>query len=83
MSTTLCLGITADKIRQVLWLHKRLGHPSRDTMVQAIKNQTWVGVPDDLTPPSNAQLANFPSLTGSHVVKAPVFILSSPFKILY
>ena len=48
--TTLCLGITADKIRQVLWLHKRLGHPSRHTMVQAIKNQTWIGIPpDDLT----------------------------------
>jgi hypothetical protein len=41
-------GITPDKIRQVLWLHKRLGHPSRSTMVRAIKNATWQGVPPDI-----------------------------------
>jgi hypothetical protein len=38
-------GLTPDKIRQVLWLHKRLGHPSRGTMVKAIQNATWQGVP--------------------------------------
>jgi hypothetical protein len=42
-------GITPDKIRQVLWLHKRLGHPSRGTMVKAIQNATWQGVPPDIS----------------------------------
>jgi len=42
-------GITADKIRQVLWLHKRLGHPSRDVMAKAINDETWLGVPSDIT----------------------------------
>jgi hypothetical protein len=42
-------GITPDKIRQVLWLHKRLGHPSRGTMVKAIKNEIWQGVPPDIS----------------------------------
>ena len=30
--------------------HKRLGHPSHQTMVDAIKNDVWIGVPSEITP---------------------------------
>ena len=36
--------------RDVLWLHKRMGHPSRATMYQAIMNGTWTGLPTNITP---------------------------------
>ena len=36
--------------RDVLWLHKRMGHPSRATMYQAIMNGTWTGLPPNITP---------------------------------
>ena len=31
-----------------MWLHKRMGHPSRQTMHSAIMNGTWVGLPAGL-----------------------------------
>ena len=34
----------------VLWLHKRLGHPSRATMHKAIQHNAWLGAPSDLAP---------------------------------
>jgi hypothetical protein len=36
--------------RDVLWLHKRMGHPSRLTMYQSIMHGTWTGLPDGLKP---------------------------------
>jgi hypothetical protein len=36
--------------RDVLWLHKRMGYPSRATMYQAIMNGTWTGLPTNITP---------------------------------
>jgi hypothetical protein len=36
--------------RDVLWLHKRMGHPSRATMYQSIMNGTWTGLPPNITP---------------------------------
>jgi hypothetical protein len=47
--TTRRHGITAEKIRKVLWFHKRLGHPSRETMVHAIMSHMWTGMSDDIT----------------------------------
>ena len=36
--------------RDILWLHKRMGHPSRLTMYQSIMHGTWTGLPDGLKP---------------------------------
>ena len=36
--------------RDVLWLHKRMGHPSRATIYQAIMNGAWTGLPTNITP---------------------------------
>jgi hypothetical protein len=46
--------------RDVLWLHKRMGHPSRLTMYQSIMHGTWTGLPDGLKPAQvNKILKNF------------------------
>jgi hypothetical protein len=37
-------------VRDVLWLHKRMGHPSRLTMYQSIMHGTWTGLPEGLKP---------------------------------
>ena len=37
-------------IRDVLWLHKRMGHPSRATMYQSIFNGTWTELPSHIKP---------------------------------
>jgi len=37
-------------IRDVLWLHKRLGHPSREDMATALLHSTWTGLNPKLTP---------------------------------
>jgi len=37
-------------VKEALWLHKRLGHPSRQVMMKAISNQSWTGIPQGLTP---------------------------------
>ena len=39
-----------DTIKEVLWLHKRMGHPSRATMIQSIQNGTWSGLDSSITP---------------------------------
>ena len=39
-----------DLVREVLWLHKRLGHPSREDMATALLHSTWAGVNPKLTP---------------------------------
>jgi hypothetical protein len=36
--------------RDVLWLHKRMGHPSRLTIYQSIMHGTWTGLADGLKP---------------------------------
>ena len=35
-----------------MWLHKRMGHPSRATMIQSILNGTWTGIISNITPQS-------------------------------
>ena len=37
-------------IKEALWLHKRLGHPSRQVMMKAIAHNAWTGIPVGLTP---------------------------------
>jgi hypothetical protein len=37
-------------VKEALWLHKRLGHPSRQVMMKSISNQSWTGIPHGLTP---------------------------------
>jgi hypothetical protein len=37
-------------IKEALWLHKRMGHPSRQTMMKAIALNAWTGIPTGLTP---------------------------------
>ena len=37
-------------VKEALWLHKRLGHPSRQVMMKAISNKAWMGIPQGLTP---------------------------------
>ena len=39
-----------DTVRDVLWLHKRMGHSSRLTMYQSIMHGTVTGLPDGLKP---------------------------------
>jgi hypothetical protein len=34
----------------ILWLHKRLGHPSRATMHKALQHHCWTGAPPNITP---------------------------------
>ena len=44
--------LSVQTIKEVLWLHKRMGHPSRATMIQSMLNGTWKGIPDEITPQS-------------------------------
>jgi hypothetical protein len=37
-------------IKEALWLHKRMGHPSRQVMMKAIAHNAWTGIPLGLTP---------------------------------
>ena len=37
-------------IREVFWLHKRMGHPSAYAMTSCIRNLTWQDVDEQLTP---------------------------------
>jgi hypothetical protein len=37
-------------IKEALWLHKRMGHPSRQVMMKAIAHNAWTGIPSGLTP---------------------------------
>ena len=37
-------------IKEALWLHKRMGHPSRQVMMKAIAHNAWTGIPVGLTP---------------------------------
>ena len=37
-------------IKEALWLHKRMGHPSRQVMMKAIAHHAWTGIPVGLTP---------------------------------
>ena len=37
-------------IKEALWLHKRMGHPSRQVMMKAISHNAWTGIPVGLTP---------------------------------
>ena len=37
-------------VKEALWLHKRLGHPSRQVMMKAISHKSWTGIPQGLTP---------------------------------
>jgi len=42
-------SLTARKTLDILWLHKRLGHPSRSTMIKAVKNNAWQNIPPSIT----------------------------------
>jgi len=42
--------ITAQTIRDVLWLHKRMGHASRQQMATAIQSAAWIRVPPTISP---------------------------------
>ena len=44
--------LSVQTIKEVLWLHKRMGHPSRATMIQSLLNGTWRGLSSDITPKS-------------------------------
>ena len=37
-------------IKEALWLHKRMGHLSRQVMMKAIAHNAWTGIPVGLTP---------------------------------
>ena len=42
--------IHPDLIKEALWLHKRMGHPSRQVMMKSIAHNAWTGIPTGLTP---------------------------------
>ena len=42
--------IDPDMIKEALWLHKRMGHPSRQVMMKSIAHNAWTGIPPGLTP---------------------------------
>ena len=42
--------LSVQTIKEVLWLHKRMGHPSRATMIQSLLNGTCRGLTGDITP---------------------------------
>jgi hypothetical protein len=42
--------LSSRKVLEILWLHKRLGHPSRATMINAIQNNAWQNIPPTITP---------------------------------
>ena len=44
--------LSVQTIKEVLWLHKRMGHPSKATMIESMLNGTWTGLSDDITPRS-------------------------------
>ena len=37
-------------IKEALWLHKRMGHPSCQVMMKSIAHNAWTGIPAGLTP---------------------------------
>jgi len=43
-------AVDASLVKEVLWLHKRMGHPSREDMATALMHSTWTGVNPKLTP---------------------------------
>ena len=42
--------IPKESVLQVLWLHRCMNHPSAQTMANAIRNGSWIGIPDNITP---------------------------------
>ena len=36
-------------IKEVIWLHKRMGHPSRGVMVKNVRDCNWTGLDEDIT----------------------------------
>ncbi len=40
--------ISQSLIKEVLWLHKCMGHQSRNTMCKAVNNQSWPGVSKEI-----------------------------------
>ena len=42
-------GITSKVVKEVMWLHKCMGHPSRNVMAKNIANHSWIGISEDIT----------------------------------
>ena len=42
--------IPKENVLQVLWLHRCMNHPSSQVMANAIRNGSWIGVPNNITP---------------------------------
>ena len=43
-------GITSKVVKEIHWLHKCMGHPSRRVMFKNVSLHTWNGVPTGITP---------------------------------
>ncbi len=43
-------NIDPEMIKEALWLHKRMGHPSRQVMMKSVAHNAWTGIPIGLTP---------------------------------
>ena len=41
-------GITSKVVKEIHWLHKRMGHPSRKVMMTNVKRNSWNGVHPDI-----------------------------------
>ena len=44
------VGITSKVVKEIHWLHKRMGHPSRNVMMKNVKRNSWNGVPPGISP---------------------------------
>ena len=42
-------SIPSNIVNEILWLHKRMGHPSRGVMSKAIRERSWIGIPSHIT----------------------------------
>jgi hypothetical protein len=61
--------IDGSLIREVLWLHKRMGHPSREIISTALLHTTWTGVNSKLTPAIINKVMNHISCTACGLKK--------------
>jgi hypothetical protein len=43
-------GITSKLVKEIHWLHKCMGHPSRNVMMKNVANHTWNGVLPGISP---------------------------------